>query len=263
MAIIKAGYVQLDPVFGQKQENFRRAEELLETVRAGLLVFPELFATGYCFPSAEVLNYLAEDTRGETAGFLKRMSLKTGAAIVAGFAEREASGQIFNSAMLVSQGMVKGVYRKLHLFGDEKKWFIPGNLPLKVYSLRGFRVGMMICFDWMFPEVCRSLALKGAQIAAHPSNLVTPWAQGAMTTRCLENRIFAITANRVGYEELEGARLTFTGRSQVTAPDGTVLIQASDRSPVVCLAELDPDIADCKKIPSGNDVHADRRPEFY
>ena len=70
-----------------------------------------------------------------------------------------------------------------------------------MFNLDGVKVGVMICFDWRFPETARSLALKGAEIIAHPSNLVLPHCPQAMITRCLENRIFAITADRVGEEE--------------------------------------------------------------
>ena len=93
---------------------------------------------------------------------------------------------------------------------------------------------MIICFDWIFPEVCRNLALKGAQIMVHPSNLVLPYGQQAMVTRCLENRVYAITANRIGTETRGSDHFVFTGRSQITSVDGTILSSApEDASNVV------------------------------
>jgi predicted amidohydrolase len=65
-------------------------------------------------------------------------------------------------------------------------------------------LGVMICFDWYFPEAARSLALRGAQIILHPANLVLPFCQDAMITRCLENRVFAVTANSGGAEMRQG-----------------------------------------------------------
>ena len=75
---------------------------------------------------------------------------------------------------------VKAVYRKLHLFEREQEWFAPGNLPLAVHRVGRARVGMLICFDWRFPEAARVLALQGADVIAHPSNLVFENAQEAM-----------------------------------------------------------------------------------
>jgi len=70
------------------------------------------------------------------------------------------------------------------------------------------RVGMMVCFDWAFPEVARALALKGADLIGHPANLVLTYCQQAMVTRCIENLVFAVTANRYGTEERPHGELT-------------------------------------------------------
>jgi hypothetical protein len=84
----------------------------------------------------------------------------------------------------------------------------------------------MICFDWRFPEVSRILALGGSEVIAHPSNLVMPYCQEVMRARCIENRVFAVTANRVGTDARpDGARETFTGQSQVD-PEGRVQARA-------------------------------------
>ena len=84
----------------------------------------------------------------------------------------------------------------------------------------------MICFDWFFPETARSLALLGADIIAHPANLVLPYCQKAMITRCLENRVFAVTANRIGQEKRGEDDFQFTGASQIISYDGKVLSSA-------------------------------------
>ena len=77
-------------------------------------------------------------------------------------------------------------YKKIHLFNRENLWFTPGDEAPKVYEIDGVKIGVMICFDWIFPETCRSLALQGMQVLAHPSNLVLPHCQSAMITRCIE-----------------------------------------------------------------------------
>src|SRR3989338_5307897 len=197
---MKIGYVQNSPVFGEKEKNFNQIRKLLGHTKADLIVLPELFAVGYAFTSKKEVKDLAETTNEETADFLKELSFKTGAVIVAGFIEKE-DGKIYNATMMVYKNKVTGTYRKIHLFNKEKFWFTPGNKKLQVRNIKGMKIGMMICFDWLFPEVSRTLALNGAQIIAHPSNLVMLHCQKAMVTRCLENRIFALTANRIGREK--------------------------------------------------------------
>jgi predicted amidohydrolase len=122
---------------------------------------------------------------------------------------------------------------------------------------------MMICFDWFFPESARTLALRGAQIIAHPANLVMPFCQTAMVTRCLENGVFAITANRFGVEELSDARLTFTGGSQVLDTLGRRLLGAPAEANCVAVCEVDPSLAEDKRVGQRNDLFGDRRPEMY
>jgi predicted amidohydrolase len=256
------GYIQNSPRFGEKSENFTQIINLGKGIKADLLVLPELFATGYAFTSRAEAFALAETADGETAGLMKQLSAGTGAVIVGGFIEREGD-QIYNSAIMIYQGQVIGTYRKIHLFNREKLWFSPGNHPLEVFQVNGMKIGMMICFDWIFPEVMRTLTLKGAQIVAHPSNLVMPYCQSAMVTRCLENRVFAVTSNRIGRETREDDDFIFTGRSQITCVNGNVL----STGPIdkLCVNTIDIDIhhADNKSINPYNDLIEDRRKDFY
>jgi len=124
-------------------------------------------------------------------------------------------------------------------------------------------VGMMICFDWIFPEVVRILALEGAEIICQPANLVLPWCQRAMVTRAIENRIFIVTANRIGREKRGERELKFTGGSQITGHEGELLLQASLEGEEVGIVDLDPSIARDKAITQENDLFSDRRPDLY
>jgi predicted amidohydrolase len=259
---MKIGYVQTAPIFGEKEQNFRQVEDLLRTVKADLIVLPELFATGYTFISKEEAESLAEDLNGITAQFLKKMAKITGSVIVSGFIERDKN-KLYNSAMLVSGTSVIGTYRKVHLYYKEKKWFSPGNHALKVYEVNDFKIGIMICFDWIFPETARTLALLGADIIAHPTNLVLPYCQKAMVTRCLENRVFAVTSNRIGQEKRGNDNFNFTGASQITSYDGTILSSAPIDQVYVDLVDIDIKKASNKHLNDYNDLFADRRTEFY
>ena len=260
---MKVGYVQLKPLFGEKQSNFDKVSDLLKDVEdIDLIVLPELFATGYTFTSIEEVESLSENKDGETSKFLQEMGKRTGAVIVGGFVEK-FENKLYNSAMMVSKDGVIDVYRKLHLFNKEKKWFSPGNMKLKLNNIKGTKVGMMICFDWSFPEVARTLSLMGAEIIAHPANLVLPHCQTAMKTRCFCNKLYAITANRIGIENRGEDKFEFTGRSQITSFNGEVLSSAPSDREFVEFVEIFPKKTQNKNINQYNNVHDDRREEYY
>lgn len=259
---MKIGYIQSSPIFGKKAQNFEQIEKLVGKSKADLIVLPELFATGYTFISKKEAESLAENTKGETAEFLMRIAEITGAVIVGGFVE-EDSNQIYNSSLIVSSSEVLGTYRKLHLYYKENLWFSPGNKPLKIYEVKNIKLGIMICFDWFFPETVRSLALLGAEIIAHPANLVLPYCQRAMITRCLVNRVFAITSNRIGSENRGDDHFKFTGGSQITSYNGEVLSSAPYDDTYIDVIEINVEKAKDKKLNLYNDVIKDRRPEFY
>ncbi len=259
---MRVGFLQTVPEFGEKEANLERVEELLDGMSADLIVLPELFSTGYVFTEAAELESLAEPfPGGPTADFLAEMATRHDAALVAGVLER-AGSQYFNSAVAVGPDGHLETYRKVHLFREEKRWFAPGG-EFKVISLKGISVGLMICFDWIFPESARVLALGGAQVICHPSNLVLPHCQRAMVTRCLENRVFAITANRAGEESRGGNRMVFTGGSQVTSPHGEVLLRGPETGEKLEIVEIDPRMALDKRITPENDLLQDRYPGCY
>ncbi len=260
---MRVAFVQTQPEFGKARHNLERALELMNRAEADLYVLPELFHTGYLFADRREALALAEDpVEGETAKGLARFARDRRAFVVAGLCER-ANDQVFNSALVVGPDGTLGVYRKTHLFLDEKDVFDPGDTGLLTFELPGARIGVLICFDWVFPEACRVLALRGAEIICHPSNLVLPYAQKAMRIRALENRVFTVTANRVGTEERAGRSLTFTGGSQITGVDGSVLQEAPAAGESVGAVEIDPALARDKWFTRRNHLFEDRRPQFY
>jgi predicted amidohydrolase len=182
--------------------------------------------------------------------------------LVTGFAEKNRD-KYFNSGLLIGPVGVEHVYRKLHLFNDEKDWFDQGDIPLQINKLRDTNIGIMVCFDWAFPEVTRVLTLQGADIICHPSNLVLDYCQQTMLTRCLENKVYAITANRFGSDKRPFGNLRFTGRSQIVGPGGTLIHRARAQTVELYVLDLDPALARDKSITDKNEVLADRRPEYY
>lgn len=262
--MFKVGFIQFHPVRKDPAHNLAEIKRLCEGVKADLLVLPELANSGYMYASRHELVTYTEpgDGSGLFLDGLMQMARSMRTVFVTGFAENTHE-HLFNSAAAVSSQGILQVYRKTHLFNTEKLLFDPGDTGYVSFMTYDVVVGMMVCFDWIFPEAARTLALQEAQIIAHPSNLVLPYCQRAMVTRSLENRVFTITANRYGSEELEGSRLTFTGESQVLDISGNLLAQAPVEGDCVKVVEIDPFLADNKAMNAHNDLFLDRRPGFY
>ena len=261
---MRVGYFQFDPVFGEVARNLDLVTARLEQVEGDLIVLPELFATGYQFVSQGEVARLAEPVPdGATTKRLVEIARRRGVTIVAGLPER-AGAQYFNSAVVVGPKGFIGCYRKTHLFFEETLFFTPGDTGFHVWDIGMAKVGVMICFDWFYPEAARTLALQGADIIAHPSNLVLPHCPDSMVTRCLENRVFSVTANRIGSEARGGKdRLTFIGMSEVVNPQGHILHRAPREAEDLTIVEIDPTEARTKVINSYNDLLRDRRPALY
>jgi predicted amidohydrolase len=261
---MRAGFFQFDAEFGNKEKNFAKVRSALKDVEVDLLVLPEFFATGYQFASADEVEHLSESLeKGITAEFLTDLCTARRMFIVAGLPER-AGDLFYNSAIFTGPEGVIGMYRKTHLFFEENLYFTPGDTGFRVWNTKLGRIGIMICFDWFFPESMRTLALRGAEVVAHPSNLVLPHCPEAMPVRCLENRLYSITANRIGMEHRkEKEPLRFIGRSLIASPKGRVLASAPEDGEALMIADIEPVEARDKRLNAFNDLFKDRRPELY
>ncbi len=261
---MRVGIFQFSPVFGQKATNLDRiAQSLIQTPDLDVFVAPELATTGYTFLSKEEVEAVAEPIpEGPTSRRLVDLAKETETLIVLGMAER-AQGRFYNSAAAFLPSGETVVYRKLHLFYEETLFFEPGDLGPVTFEYQGVIFGLMICFDWIFPEVARLLALHGAQVLLHLANLVLPWGQTGMWLRAIENRVFTVTANRVGVEDRGSRSYRFTGKSQIVSPEGDILIRAGEKNEGVFVAEIDPTLARDKAVNRYNDVFKDRRTDWY
>ncbi len=260
---MKIGFYQYRPAFGRVSANLNKVLKKLEGVDADIIVLPELAFTGYYFKDRAETVGLAEDPQDSaTVRALTELCSRNNFYLVTGFTERDGD-RVYNSALLIGPDGIEHTYRKLHLFNEEKFWFDAGDIPLSVQTVRGARIGIMVCFDWVFPEVARVLALQGAEILCQPANLVLAYCQQTMLTRSLENRVFSVTCNRFGADKRPQGELKFTGRSQIVAPNGDRIESAASQREALVITEIDPALAHDKHITQHNEVLADRRPEFY
>ena len=262
-------FLQCNPHYLDVNRNLDMVGRHLDGAEADLIVLPELFTSGYFFRSKADLARVVEPTPGgPTTERLEAWAKSTGATIVAGLAERDGE-TFYNSAVIVSPSGYEGTYRKVHLYYEEKTLFAPGDRGFGVYELTDrsghtYRLGVMVCFDWYFPEAARTLALKGADIIAHPSNLVRPDCPRSMPIRALENHVFTVTANRYG-AETNGREetLTFIGQSEICDPDGQILLRAEETGDLFGSVEIDPTTARDRQLTAHNHLFGDRRPALY
>jgi predicted amidohydrolase len=261
---MKVAFLQFGPVFGDVEANLQKVRELIGNTVCDLLVLPELFSTGYTFRDRSELRSMSETIReGRTVRFLRDVSSEKRMAIVGGFPEREGK-KVYNASILCLPDGTFHRYRKKHLYHRERKIFSVAHDPFKVHAIKGgIRLGLLICFDWIFPEAMRTLNLRGAHVICHSANLVLSYCQDAMITRALENRLFIITANRTGTERRGGITHRFTGMSQIVSPEGRILCSADEQGEVVMVVRINPRAAEDKRITPLNDVVRDRRKVLY
>lgn len=220
---------ELAAVLAQLTPRLRVAEANVETARgilsrhagADLFVFPELFLGGY---TTNGIEELALDLDGPEAGSMARLARENDAAVIFGLHERVPGGVTNSAACVDRRGNLAGLYRKTHLFGEERKVFVPGD-ELLVVDLDGVRAGIMICFDVEFPEVARSLALAGADLLVTVSANMDPFGRDHdvfATARALENGLPHLYVNQVG----PGEAFTFAGGTMAVSADGDRLAEA-------------------------------------
>jgi N-carbamoylputrescine amidase len=179
---------------------------------------------------------------------IERLAAIAGDTVVcAGFTEA-ARGGPYSSAVCVTGDGVLGHHRKVHLPPSELDAFRPGD-AFRAFDTPIGRVGMLICYDKVFPEAARSLALDGAEIvaslAAWPTCRFDPAARipdDRQTrqfnlldqARAVENQVVWVSSNVAG----RSGRLRFMGQAKVVDPDGTVLSRTGGRAGMA-LARVD------------------------
>jgi 5-aminopentanamidase len=228
---------------------------------------PELATTGSTFADAAEATQRAEPATGRTVTALRELSARHGVVLVAGFCETSGLDRPYNSAVLVDRGDLLACYRKTHLWDREKLLFTPGADAPPVVGTNMGRIGLVICYDLEFPEVTRRLAGQGAQLITAPANwplLPKPAGERPIEiakaqAAAAQNKVFIAVADRCGTDRGE----EWTGGSVICDLSGYLLAEATIGRPDVVCAEIDPDLADDKRLGPHNDAFDDLRPELY
>jgi N-carbamoylputrescine amidase len=262
---MRIALIQMNSRAAARDENVRRACAFIDEAargRAEMIVLPEFFNTEY-FPQYRDYRYMdyAESDDGPTQTCMKAKARQHGVHIVSTIFEMSRPGLHYDTAMLIGpEGEIRGKYRKVHpaaLLSLEKIYFRGGS-SFPVFRAGEWRVGFSICYDNLFPESCRSLALNGAEliVAPYATPIDDPW-ENFLSTRALENGVYLAACNHVGQE----GEWRMSGKSMVIDPRGKVLAQASGAEEEILFMDLDCAcvIEARRRFP----LFRDRRPDAY
>jgi len=261
VSALRLALAQMDIALGDKAANLARARARASRAAAqdvDLLIFPELWTTGYDLARA---SELAEPIpAGPTARQLTAWAQEFGLWLAGSMLEKTSAG-VYNAAALFGpQGQVMGPYRKIHRFGPmaEDRWLDAGCTP-GLFDLPWGTTGVAICYDLRFPELFRRYALAGARLILLPSQWPHPrlhhW-RTLVQARAIENQCFVAAVNRVGHDRDSA----FCGHSLLVGPWGEIILEAAE-SPELLIATID--LAEVTAARQRIPVLADRRPECY
>jgi predicted amidohydrolase len=252
------------------QSAARTRDAIREAIAGGaqIVVVPELTNSGYVFRAQEEARAAATTADGALLGGWAQEAVRADAVVIGGFCELGDDGRLYNSSALVDRDGVQAVYRKLHLWAEENRWFTPGEQAAPVVSTRHGRIGLGVCYDIEFPELTRGLALDRADLIALPANWPhddtppdgRPILHSLAAMTAYFNKVFVAVADRCGTER----GVEFEGGSVIAGPDANLLAgPAEDRGATTLYADCDLDAARDKRTSDRNDAFADRRADRY
>lgn len=240
MSPFTACIVQTTSLPYDKPANLARALEAMETAAAqgaGLILFPEMFLTGYLI--RDKLAELAEDlAQGPALGVLRERAKALSLGVVMGMPLKHPGGKPYNAVVMLDRdGTIAGVQAKTHFFGGEEKMFDPGT-SLKAFDTSFGRMGILVCYDGEFPETARTLALDGAKLICMCAANMSPYEDyhfQYMRTRAMENRAYTLYCNYVGTEK----RFHYCGQSGAFHPTGKILAEGDTQTAGMLYAPVD------------------------
>jgi predicted amidohydrolase len=251
---------------GDKKANIKKIKEYAVRAKqqgADLVIFPELSLTGYTI--RDDLYELAEEIPGPSTSVIEKIAKEHDAYIVFGMPERseKTRATVYNTAVLVGPKGYVGKYRKMYLpthsVFEEKRYFRPGYQAEALKTNLG-KIGLIVCYDIFFPEVCRLARLDGAQIivciSASPA-VRRAFFETLTVARAIENTAFLAYVNLVGIED----GLQFWGGSRLIAPNGKIIAKAKYDEEDLVVGQVD--YADIRPVETFAPTLKDLRPELF
>ena len=241
---MKLAQIQMS-ITADKAENLRRAESLLRGVDADLAILPEMFCCPYdnsCFRA------YGEEEGGAAWQMLSRVAREKKLWVVGGSIPELEGDKIYNTSYVFDpEGRCVARHRKMHLFDidvpggmcfRESDTLSPGS-DITLFDTPWGKMGLCICFDLRFEELCRVMALEGARVLLAPAafNMTTGPAHWELLLRqrAVDDQCFTVGTSPA---RDESASYVAWGHSLVCDPWGTVLHQCGS-GPEVAVTDLD------------------------
>jgi predicted amidohydrolase len=236
-----------------------------------LIVFPELALTGYIPLKGydqrrkRILSKAADEAAGSSLPELLDATKGRRAVMVVGLMEPSAMRhEFYNSVVVLDDGRIAAVYRKIHLPVEENHYFTPGDEVVLAETRAGV-IAPMICYDLLFPEVTRIAAIRGVEIIVMVSNWLDiahlrRLGEVLPVARALESHAHVLFVNGVGELEARGHRFTLYGGSRAVSATGEVVAAADGLEGVVQATLPGADLDAASEV---FPVMRDRRPSVY
>jgi N-carbamoylputrescine amidase len=267
MQDIRIAAVIFNSPIGQIQENIDRMDRWVRDAKeqdAAIVCFPELNISGYSTHAD--IKETAEPIPGAVSQHVLRMAQRHQITILAGLAEKDETGRVFASHLVVTPEEIRSVYRKIHIAPPERSIFSAGSaVPLS--DICGVKFGIQLCYDVHFPELSTRMAVAGADVIfmPHASPRGTPvekfnsWMRH-LTARAFDNGLFVVACNQTGDNQKD---LHFAGVSVVLGPDGSVLKKELGNEEAIIVVNLSSEDLDRVRDHRMRYFIPNRRPEIY
>lgn len=238
----KIALAQFDSILKNVKANLDKMVIMIKEAsknNADIIVFPELFSTGYNLELIENKIFdMAENSKGPVISAACEEARLNSIWVVIPIAYREGK-KIYNSAVIINNnGEIVNIYHKNNLWDTEQKYFGFGSHDYKVFESDFGKFGVIICYDVDFPETSRALALAGAEIIFVPAAWATThrnlW-NIFLPSRALENTVFVAGINRTGVE----GEVEYFGDSKVFDPTGELIARAGENTEEILYCDID------------------------
>lgn len=258
---MKIAMIQMNIEFGNPEVNRKKITEMIEKTakdQPDIIVLPEMWNTSFSLKNLhDIADKGGEPTRSIIGSLAKQYHIN----IVAGSVADIQGDKIYNRLYVFDrEGNVKSHYDKAHLIQQAREHeFLTAGVLTEVFLLDEVTCGAIICYDIRFPELARTVALKGAKVlfipAQWPETRIDHW-KALVIARAIENQMYVVAVNRIGSE----FKANFPGKSLVVDPWGKVLIEADDQEQILQI-EIDIDLVD--RIRTKIPCFSDRNIEAY
>jgi len=260
---MKVAIISMRPKIADKKANLKKMQKYIENNKANFFVFGEITLTGYRIK--DEMRNLAEKKNGPSIKYMKKIAEKNKCYIVFGMPlyDEKVEGIIHNAAILVHPNGKVDIYKKWFLptFGPfEEKIFFDEGETTPIFKTKFGKIGLIVCYDIFFPELCRAYSMQGADIiiclSATPS-VNRKYFETLIPARAVENTVFFIYVNIVGTQE----DLVFWGGAQIYDPFGNLVKKLPYYKETIGICDID--LKTIKQARANRPVIRDIRPQIY